>query len=342
MPGFLANHFYCGIVTLRTLTHKHIMIRTIFFFLITLISGNAFANAVGDTSFPETPIVLHTATGDVFGTLTTPPKYQKIPVVLIIAGSGPTDRNCNSPMMKTDAYKMIAAELAQKNIASIRYDKRGIGESKAAVKSENELRFEDYVNDVKQWIRLIKKDKRFSTVIVAGHSEGSLTGMLACGAGADKFVSIAGPGQPADNILKEQFSTQFPPVREGAYVILDSLKKGMQVKNIQPVFINVFRPSVQPYLISWFKYNPADVIKDLRIPVLILQGTNDLQVKASEAALLHAANPKSELVTLEGVNHVLKKVEAKKEANIRSYNDPSLPVDENLINALITFIAKKK
>lgn len=309
------------------------------FFLFSIVYNSAFANNVNDTSVLETPVVLHTKTGDIFGTLTTPAVFKKIPVVLIIAGSGPTDRNCNNPLMKTDAYKMIATALAQHNIASIRYDKRGVAESKAALKSESELRFEDYVNDAKQWIQLIQKDKRFSRIVIAGHSEGSLIGMLACSAGGNKFVSIAGPGQPADKVLKEQYSTQFPPIKEAAYTILDSLKMNLQVKNIQPVFYNIFRPSVQPYLISWFKYDPAQVIKNLKMPVLILQGTNDLQVKTADADLLHAACPKSEMVIPEGVNHVLKKVESK-EANIRSYNDAAIPVDEKLIEALVGFVLK--
>lgn len=309
--------------------------------LLSLLLSNSFANYIGDTSVIETPIVLNTKTGDIYGTLTTPFKFKKIPITLIIAGSGPTDRNCNNPMMKTDAYKMIAVALAQKNIASIRYDKRGIAESKASLKSENELRFEDYVNDVKQWIQLIKKDKRFSEITVVGHSEGSLIGMLACNLDVKKFVSIAGPGRAADEVLKEQFSTQFPPIKEAAYIIIDSLKAGHQVKKVLPVFNAVFRPDVQPYIISWFKYNPASIIKSLKMPVQILQGTNDIQVKVTDAEMLHAANPKSELVLLDSVNHVLKRVESRA-ANMKSYNDPTLPIDETLINALTTFILKKK
>ncbi|MCC6290361.1 MAG: alpha/beta hydrolase [Chitinophagaceae bacterium] len=313
------------------------MLKALTTFLLIAFLNQSFAGNTHDTTFTETTIVLHTKTGDIFGTLTTPEKFRKIPVALIIAGSGPTDRNGNGPLIKTDTYKQIAVALAQQKIATLRYDKRGIAESIASMKNEADLRFDDYVNDAREWIQLIRQDKRFSDIIVIGHSEGSLIGMLASNADVKKIVSISGAGQPVDKILREQFSTQLPFVRDAAYKILDSLKSGMMVKNVPPILQSVFRPSVQPYIISWFKYDPPVIIKNLKIPVLILQGSSDLQVKVEDATLLHAANPESELVILDSVNHVLKKVSSREE-NIKSYNAITLPVDEKLIIAITTFI----
>ncbi|MGN6165121.1 MAG: alpha/beta hydrolase, partial [Flavisolibacter sp.] len=128
--------------------------KTITTALYILVSTFAFAIHT-DSLFTETPIVLHTATGDIFGTLTTPKTTATIPVALIIAGSGPTDRNGNNPMMKNESLRYLAYGLASNNIASLRFDKRGIAESKAAGKSEADLRFEDYINDAKQWIELL-------------------------------------------------------------------------------------------------------------------------------------------------------------------------------------------
>lgn len=317
------------------------MVRVLIIFLLAIAFNNSFATCVNDTAITETPIVLHTKTGDIFGTLATPGAYNKIPVVLIIAGSGPTDRNGNNPMMKNDAYKMIAKALAQQNIATVRYDKRGIAESASAMKGESELRFDDYVNDAKDWIQLLKNDKRFSEIIVAGHSEGSLIGMLAVETGVKKFVSLAGAGRSIDVVLKEQLNAQPPAVKDAAFPIIDSLKNGMPVKNVPAFLFSLFRPSVQPYMMSWLKYDPAKAIEKIKIPILLLQGTNDLQVKTEDAEILHKANTSSKLVLLDSVNHILKKV-GNKDENLKSYSDPSIPVDGNVIISLVNFIKPGK
>ena len=291
------------------------------------------------TIFMETPVILETKTGQIFGTLTTPKEFSKLPVVLIIAGSGPTDRNCNSSMLKSNAYKKLAYGLAENNIASLRYDKRGVAESKAALKNESDIRFDDYVNDAKEWIQLLKKDKRFSKVIVIGHSEGSLIGMIA-GFKSDIFISIAGVGQSADKTLKEQLSTQPEEVKNLSYPIIDSLKSGKIVKNVDPMLNNLFRLSVQPYIISWFKYEPQIEIQKLNIPILIVQGTNDIQVGVEDAKRLSKANPKSQLVLIDKMNHIFVTVEGDKQANIATYNDPTLPLAEGLVKDITDFILK--
>lgn len=205
-----------------------------------------------DNSADGAEIILHTKTGDIFGTVLLPGSLQKkIPVALIIAGSGPTDRDGNNPMMKNDMYKKLATGLVKHNIATVRYDKRGIAASMAPGISEKDLRFENYVDDARQWIDLLKNDERFSKVIVIGHSEGSLTGLLAAAkSNADEFISIAGPGRTADELIKEQLSTQPQAVRDYAFPILDSLKKGVVTKNILPMYAALLRENVQPYLVN--------------------------------------------------------------------------------------------
>jgi pimeloyl-ACP methyl ester carboxylesterase len=292
-----------------------------------------------DTSFVETQIILKTKSGDIFGTLTTPKKFTNISVALIIAGSGPTDRDCNNPMMKCDAYKKLAYGLAENNIASLRYDKRGIAESKAAGKSETDLRFDDYVNDAKEWIQLLKQDKRFSKVIVVGHSEGSLIGMIASTT-ADKFISIAGPGQSADKTIKEQLSTQPKEVQDLSYPIIDSLVKRKTVDNVNPMLNSLFRTSVQPYMISWFKYDPQIEIQKLSIPILILQGTNDIQVTVEDAKRLSKANPKSQLILVDKMNHIFRTVDGDKQANLATYNNSSLPLADEFVKDMVNFVLK--
>jgi pimeloyl-ACP methyl ester carboxylesterase len=302
----------------------------------------SFVNAQDkkEITFKESPAILKINTDQLYGTLTIPDLSKKCPVALIIAGSGPTDRNGNNPMMKNNSLKMLAEALAKNGIASLRYDKRGVGESKPAAISEGELVFENYTEDAKSWINLLKQDKRFSKVIVIGHSEGSLIGMIA-GAKADKLVSIGGAGDAADKILKSQIAAKgMKPLEDMTFPIIDSLKSGKTVKNVDPMLNSLFRPSVQPYLISWFKYNPQAEIKKLAVPILILQGNKDLQVTVQNAENLSKANTNSELLIIDKMNHILKVIEGDQQANLESYNNESLPISEELTSKIVSFIQK--
>ncbi|OCB78449.1 alpha/beta hydrolase [Flavobacterium crassostreae] len=311
----------------------------IFIALLLFATLTVKASIIKDTISIESKIILQTKTGEIYGTLTTPEKFDKIPVALIIAGSGPTDRDGNNPMMKNNSLKILASELSKNGIATLRYDKRGIAESKGAGKSESDLRFDDYVNDAKEWIQLLKKDKRFSIVIVIGHSEGSLIGMIA-GTSVDKFISIAGAGQSADKIIKEQLSSQPKVVQDLSFPIIDSLKSGKTIDNVPPMLNSLFRPTVQPYMISWFKYDPQNEIKKLFIPTLVLQGTNDIQVSIEDAKRLSNANPKAELVLINNMNHIFRIIDGDKQANIATYNKGDLPISNELVKSITTFILK--
>lgn len=301
-----------------------------------------FVNAQNKTevAFTETPIVLKINIDQLFGTLTTPNLEKRYPVALLISGSGPTDRNGNNPMMKNNSLKMLAEVLAKNGIASLRYDKRGIGESKPAAISEQTLVFENYTEDAKSWINLLKQDSRFSEVVVIGHSEGSLIGMIA-GAKANKFISIAGAGESADQLIKSQIaSKQNKHVEELTFPIIDSLKSGFTVKKVDPMLNALFRPSIQPYLISWFKYNPQNEIKKLNVPILIVQGNQDLQVTVKDAELLSKANKNAELLIVDKMNHVMKIIDRDHQANLESYKNESLPISEIMANKIISFIKK--
>jgi pimeloyl-ACP methyl ester carboxylesterase len=292
----------------------------------------------------ETDIVLKTASGDINGTLTLPDKASDIPVVLIIAGSGPTDRDGNSPPAlknKSNCYKLLAEGLRRNCIASVRYDKRGIAGSKAAAKKESDLRFENYTSDAIGWIELLSRDKRFSKIIVAGHSEGSLIGMIACNqARVNGYISIAGSGRPADEILKEQFESFPQEDKSQIFPMLDKLKKGDTIANVPNSLQGFFRPGIQPYLISWFKYDPRVEIKKLKIPVLIIQGDMDVQVSVYDAELLSKANPKTELKFIRYMNHVLKDTDTKDKTEqvTKVYTNPDLPLDKIFEDEVVKFI----
>lgn len=308
--------------------------------LITLVSTTTFsvkASNLKSNELNENQVVLQTEKGDIFGTLTIPKNFETGPIALIIAGSGPTNRNGNNKIMKNNSLKYLAEELSKKGISSIRYDKRGVEESRSAGSSEKDLRFEDYINDAKDWIKFIRKDARFKSITIIGHSEGSLIGMIAA-LEADKFVSIAGIGKSSDKILKEQLNSQSKEIVENSNIIIDSLKNGDLVSSINPLLFSLFRPSVQPYLISWFKYDPLVEIKKLKIPILITQGTNDIQVKEEEATLLLNANPSAKMILIKDMNHVLKIIKGDKEENLASYNNTELKIAKELISTISDFI----
>ena len=292
-----------------------------------------------NAAYEETPITLQIKTGTLFGTLTLPKSFVKGPVALIIAGSGPTDRNCNNPQMTNDAYKKLAHELAERGIASIRYDKRGIAESVAAVESESSLVFYDYVQDAKDWIQQAKQDKRFTQVVVIGHSEGSMIGILASEK-ADKFISVAGAGRGIGVVLKEQLSCQPKEVQDEAFPMIDTLTMGKKLQHVSPAMMALFRPSIQPYMISWLKYDPAVELKKLKIPVLIIQGTTDIQVSVVDAKLLSAAKPDAKLLLIDKMNHILRTVDGDRDANLATYNNASLPLADGFVKEIADFILK--
>jgi pimeloyl-ACP methyl ester carboxylesterase len=278
-------------------------------------------------------------------TLLLPKEMDKaVPVVLILSGSGPTDRNGNSPMLpgKNNSLQMLADGLASNGIASLRYDKRGVGESAKAMTAEADLRFETYVDDAVAWCEQLRNDKRFSAVIIAGHSEGSLIGMLAakrCNAAG--FVSIAGAGRAAGDILRTQLAGKLPPeLATQSDAILKNLEAGKTTENPPAELAALYRASVQPYLISWFRYDPAKSIAALTVHVLIVQGTTDLQVSVDDAKRLAAANPKAKLLLVDGMNHVLKEVSPDREKQMASYSDPTLRLAPEFLTGVVEFARK--
>lgn len=289
----------------------------------------------------DLPISLQTETGKVEGTLLIPDRENKVPLVLIIAGSGPTDRDGNNPVMKNNSLKMLAEGLAENGIASLRYDKRGVGESKDAGLSESELRFEHYVQDAKAWVDYLSKDSRFSEIVILGHSEGSLIGMIATqNPDVTKFISLAGVGTPAGEIIREQLKPQPPFVLEQSLPILEKLEKGETVDEVPPMLFSLFRPRVQPYLVSWFRYDPRQELAKLNKPILIIQGTTDLQVGVDDAEKLANANERAELRIIEEMNHILKEAESDRTKNIATYSMPELPLQSDLLESILKFLRK--
>ena len=293
----------------------------------------------------EEEITLNTPTGDIQGRLMLPEGDTPCPVVIIIAGSGPTDMNGNSigTRLKNNSLLYLARELAAGGIASVRYDKRGIGKSTAAGSKEADLRFDHYINDAAAWADKLAGDARFSQVIIAGHSEGSLIGMIAANRSkaVSAYISIAGCGSPAYEILEKQLQSAPQKIQKKSADICNELRQGRTVKKTPFYLAPLYRQSIQPYLISWFAYNPAVEIAKLNIPVLILQGDKDIQVGTEEADKLHTAQPAASLHIIKDMNHVLKQCETTQQmAQLATYRDAGLPIKPELISHIVEFMKR--
>ncbi|RON06379.1 alpha/beta hydrolase [Pseudomonas brassicacearum] len=307
---------------------------------LTLFTG-LLSNAVQASVVLQRPISLDTGSGELFGSMLLPKSDNPVPVVLIISGSGPTDRNGNNPDGgNNDSLKRLAWVLAKHNIASVRYDKRGVAASLAATPDERNLTLEAYVADAVAWGQKLKSDPRMGPLILLGHSEGALVATLAAPqVDAAAVISVSGSARPVDQVLRQQLSNRMPPdLLLRSNELLDSLKAGHVDVNVPTPLQVIFRPSVQPYLISLFRQDPAAAFAKLNMPALIIQGSNDMQVGVGDARMLKAAKPDAQLALIEGMNHVMRIVPNDIKRQLASYKDPQLPLAVELGSSILSFI----
>ena len=308
------------------------MKKTILFISIVFVS--TFFQAQEET------ITLQTSAGNIEGTLLLP-SVEKPTIALIIAGSGPTDRDGNSGGLKMNYLKMLAEGLYENNIASIRYDKRGIGASVMPGLKEDDLTFSDFISDAELWMDKIMDDSRFGDIVVIGHSEGSLIGMIASqNKQPNKFISIAGPGITMLATIRRQLKDQPPYILSMSEPILEKLEKGQTVDSVPPLLNSLFRQSVQNYLISVSKYDPLVEISKLKCPVMIVQGTTDIQIEVLDAEKLAESNKNSKLLIIEGMNHILKEAPENRLLNIQTYGNPDLKIKEGLVDSISKYIVE--
>lgn len=288
-----------------------------------------------------TPVTLPSGPAPLHGTLLTPAGPTRA-AALIIAGSGPTDRDGNNPLgVSASSYRLLAEGLAEQGIATVRADKRGVAESTGAVRVEADLRFTDYANDARGWAVETARLTGRPCAWLIGHSEGAMVALVAAVGGNEAvcgLVLLAGPGRPIGTVLREQLANVPEPLRGQAVAILAELEAGRPVTDVPPQLAALFRPSVQPYLISWLPLDPAAMVADYEGPVMIGQGTTDLQVGLTDANALAAARPGARLTIWQGVNHLLKLAPADRAANTATYSDPTLPLAPGVVDDVAGFI----
>lgn len=298
-------------------------------------SQAAFSETVLDAAGPKGPLK---------GTLLTPNSKPNA-AVLIVPGSGPTDRDGNNPLgVNASPYRLLAEGLAAKGFATLRIDKRGMFASAMAVEDANAVTIADYVDDVHAWVNVLRHHIHTPYIWVLGHSEGGIVALAAaqeedvCG-----VVLIATPGRPMGEVLRQQLSAnpENEMLLKQALPIIDALehRQRVDITNMHPALQSLFNPAVQGFLINAFSYNPGHLISSISKPVLVLQGQRDLQVEEADARLLKAANPQASLVILPNMNHVLKAVISDdRKVNIASYAEPTSTLAPGLIGSIEHFL----
>ena len=297
-----------------------------------------------EISYPnEKEISITSAAGSqLYGTLLSKNNQQKL--ALIIAGSGPTDRDGNNPLGdKANSYKMLAHSLDSQNIATFRYDKRGIAKSAIHNFKESDLVFDDYIKDAEKIFDYLHDTLGFKNIYFIGHSEGSLIGIIASQKEPVKgYISLAGAGRPIDVIIEEQIQKQPLPdsVKNQVPLLFNDLKEGKKVDKFPIILYPLFHQSIQPYMISWMKYSPEKEIKKLNCPILILQGSCDIQMEPADAENLHKGNKKSTLNMIPLMTHTLKSAGKDCEDQQKTYTDGALPLDKLLVKDIVEFIKR--
>ena len=293
----------------------------------------------------STPVELPSSPAPLHGTLLTPEDQTRAAAV-IIAGSGPTDRDGNSPIGVTGGvYRQLAEGLAERGVATVRYDKRGIADSTAAATDEANLTFDTMIDDAKAWARLTAERTGQPCVWLIGHSEGALIGQaaaadnpLVCG-----LVLLSPVGERAGVAVRRQLEAALPEaMKADAFAILDELEAGRTVAQTPPALAALFRPSVQPYLISYLMVDPEALIAEYDRPVLLGHGSTDIQVPLSNAERLAKAQSRAEVVIFDGLNHVLRPAPMDRAGNAATYGDASIPLGAEVAPAVADFILKPR
>jgi uncharacterized protein len=302
--------------------------------LIVALAILSLCGAMSDVSANETQIRV----GNIDAVLTTPPDVDRPPVALLIAGSGSTDHDGNGPQAKPATLKKLAEQLAERKIATLRYDKRGAGGWKPEFGKPEDFRFKDYVDDAVSLVNYLKSSGKFARVVVVGHSEGGLVAILAARqVPVDRLVLLVTAARRQGDLVKAQLEKrQIPPdILDPILKAIDSIMAG-QIVDPPPRGLAI-EPSMQPSVASAFTADPIDPLKSIDKPILIVGGGHDVQVARLDFVALSTASPLAKTLWLPDMNHVL--VDVTDDAdNLAAYNQPERALDSRLVDAIAAFI----
>ena len=308
--------------------------KKLFYVLLLIASTTAFSQ--NTSGFTTENIAVNSLLN---GTLYAPIRQNNTTnLVILIAGSGPTNRDGNQIGLTNNSLKLLAESLVKNGIAVYSYDKRIFAQMAAGKLDEASLSFDNFIDDAKAVVLYFKNQKKYHSITIAGHSEGALIGMVAANGNADAYISIAGAGRPIDEVLLEQIGKQAPFLKEEVEKNLATLKSGNTFELKNQMLASLFRASVQPYMISWIKYHPQNEIKKLQIPTLLINGDKDIQVSVQDAQLLQQAKPDAQLQIIPKMNHIFKIIQGDDTENKASYTNPELPISTELTSIITTFI----
>ncbi len=272
---------------------------------------------------------------NIYGSIVEPKSRSNSSLVIFIGGSGPIDRDGNQSFMKCDMFKKLAYSLSKKGISSFRYDKRVVTQIRKG-KLDKKITFDDFVSDAIAIIDFF--ELKYNSIVIAGHSQGSLVGLLSIKEGVSGFISLSGAGRTIDMVIEDQISKTAPMLLEDTKKIFKILRSGKITEDFPLPLYSLFNIEIQPFMISWMQYDPKKIIAKIPIPSLIINGDNDLQVDEKEAKLLYNSAQNSEILIVKNMNHVLVEIEGDELKNVKSYNNPELKISEIVIEKMVEFI----
>lgn len=289
------------------------------------------------------------------GTLTLPAgTTAKVPALVLLQGSGPTDRDGNQPpAIRTDLLRQIADGLAQKGIATLRYDKRGMHANAPGRPANPDdyaayFSWDRFVDDAYAAYAFLRAQPAVDLhkVGLFGHSEGGLITLdlanrLAEGERPRLLILAATPGRPLDAVLRDQIgrllTEQKANQNQRKYFlgendrILNAIRDTGKVPDSVPPGLTALYPAyLGPFLQSWSRLNPAALAGRYPGPVLLIQGDADIQVSserdavALDQALQKRSNDDHALIVLPRTSHNLKALQAAKDPGFEGELDPVL------------------
>jgi len=284
-------------------------------------------------------IEIATEKGTLYGTLAKA-DGRKDEVVVLIAGSGPTDRDNNSLILsgKMDGFLQLSHALNQEGYSVFRYDKRVAGKSRDSF-GPHDMVFDDFVEDAILVVEEMQKNG-YEKIHLVGHSQGALVAIrVAQEKSVASVTHLCGPSKHIDETFLRQLEILPKDLYEEAVEHFDTVRRGQEIGLVSEELEPYFSDRTAPFLLNWMQYNPVEEAKAVQAPILFLAGGQDTQVLAEDLEDFQAVLENETYQVIPNMNHVLKSVQSDRE-NQATYQDPSFPVDPILVETLANFFSR--